>query len=236
MRNINKSQEPTSLIQHRSNSHADYDNYADKQDVREKLVEEQHGLCCYCMSRIRDKDKTTGVPISNKMKIEHCLCQDDYEERQLDYSNLLGACLGGEGKPYARQHCDTRKGNSEISFNPADPNSDIEQTIKFLGDGRIKSTNSALDREINDILNLNQSILMENRKAVLDGFKDSLKKKEAFTTSGELTKWDGSRGGILEPYSQVIVYFLKKKLSQSTSQQQATAARKPRKRRRITGV
>ena len=65
MRNIQKQSEPQSLTQHRCQSNADYDNYADKDDLRRSLVAEQKGICCYCMQRIR--------PTSQEMKIEHCL-------------------------------------------------------------------------------------------------------------------------------------------------------------------
>jgi hypothetical protein len=57
-----------------------------------------------------------------------------YPERQLEYSNMLVACKGGEGKKLDRQHCDTRKGNSSLSFNPADPSHNIEEKVRFLGD------------------------------------------------------------------------------------------------------
>jgi hypothetical protein len=58
MRNIQKTPEPTSLTQHRCNTNTDYDNYAEKNELRESLVNEQRGICCYCMQRIQpDSDK-----------------------------------------------------------------------------------------------------------------------------------------------------------------------------------
>jgi len=33
------------------------------------------------------------------MKIEHWHCRTNYGAEQLDYSNLLGACMGNEGSP-----------------------------------------------------------------------------------------------------------------------------------------
>jgi hypothetical protein len=46
--------------------------------------------------------------------------------RQLEYKNLLGACQGGEGQKPNKQHCDTKKGNIDLTFNPADPAHDLE--------------------------------------------------------------------------------------------------------------
>lgn len=53
MRNIQKKSEPKSLTQHRANTNSDYDNYPQKQDLRDTLVGEQKGICCYCMQRIK---------------------------------------------------------------------------------------------------------------------------------------------------------------------------------------
>ncbi len=110
MRNIVKGTEPRTLEAHRRSSHADYANYRDMQGLRESLVAEQLGICCYCMARI--------VADFDKMKTEHWQSQERFSERQLDYSNLLGACLGGEGKPRRLQHCDTRKGELDLSKEP----------------------------------------------------------------------------------------------------------------------
>lgn len=52
MRTLQKGPEPATLTQHRQQPHADYDNYADKAALRQALVAEQRGLCCYCQSRI----------------------------------------------------------------------------------------------------------------------------------------------------------------------------------------
>ena len=115
MRAIQKGTEPTSLARHRSSSSgdyvADYDNYQHKDELRQSLVTEQGKICCYCMQRIE--------PTENGMKIEHWHSQRHYPTERLDYANLLGACLGGEGQPPNQQHCDTRKGESELSKNPA---------------------------------------------------------------------------------------------------------------------
>ena len=106
MRPIVKRPEPVSLTAHRKKPYSDYDNYQAKDNLRQALVTEQQGLCCYCMGRIR--------PVPASMKIEHWRCQKHYRGEQLKYRNLLGACLGGHGQPARLQHCDTRKGDSDL--------------------------------------------------------------------------------------------------------------------------
>ena len=52
------------------------------------------------------------------MKIEHWRSRKAYGEDQLRYGNLLAACRGGEGRPGREQHCDTKKGDREVRWNP----------------------------------------------------------------------------------------------------------------------
>lgn len=207
MRNITKGLEPASLTQHRSMGHTDYDNYADKDTLREHLVSEQRGLCCYCLSRIR--------PASSAMKIAHWHSQDRYPAEQLDYSNLLGACMGNEGQAPKRQHCDTRQGNRDLSMNPANSAHQVENLIRFEAGGTIFSN----DETINDVLNLNVPFLKNNRKAALEAFKATLDKRGALPMEKLkrwLQRWNGeSHTNNLEPFCQVVVYWLRKRLNRT---------------------
>ncbi len=206
MRNIQKGDEPPSLTKHRKTPHANYRNYANKDQLRKHLVNEQGGICRYCMSRIR--------PNTEGMKIEHWQCQDNYPDRQLDYKNLFGACIGGEGRTGREQHCDTSKGNQDLSINPSDSVCNVERLIKFSGSGKIKSDYPDIDRELNEVLNLNHPQLVANRKATLISFCDAIGKTNR--NNGwflkKLPEWCGDNGGELHPFSQVVVYYLCKKL------------------------
>jgi uncharacterized protein (TIGR02646 family) len=106
VRAITKRPEPPSLTAHRQTDYSDYDNYQHKDELRQALVTEQRGICCYCMSRIHNGHDT--------MRIEHWKPQSHFQSEELNYHNLLGACLGGDGLPRKLQHCDRRKGEDEI--------------------------------------------------------------------------------------------------------------------------
>lgn len=199
--------EPKSLAAHRSKPNSDYNNYSDKDDLRASLVKEQRGICCYCTQRI--------LPDASKMKIEHWQCQSRFPGKQLDYKNLLAACLGGQGQSSEKQHCDTYKGDRDLTYNPADPSRDVEDKLNFLGNGKIESTDSALALEINDILNLNQQTLVKNRQATLRPIKDGFMPKNPSKADiqKQLRKWNGENDdGNLEPFHQIVVYYLRKKL------------------------
>ena len=77
-------------------------------ELKDSLLKEQGYLCAYCMARI-DKDH---------MKVEHFKPQSLYPQDILAYGNLLACCLG---KTQDESHCDTSKGNAEISLSPLSP-------------------------------------------------------------------------------------------------------------------
>ena len=212
MRAITKGPEPASLIAHRQTPHCDYDNYADKAGLRQALVTEQRGICCYCMGRIRNGPAT--------MKIEHWRCQSGYAGEQLDYRNLMGACLGGDGQPPRLQHCDTRKGNRDIQWNPADPAHRIETRIRYEADGSIHSTDGVFEAQLGDVLNLNLPLLRNNRKRLLDAILDWWRREKA-RTGGPVPRERFVRerdrclsgAGDLGPFCQVTVWWLEQRLA-----------------------
>jgi len=212
MRAITKGAEPPSLTAHRQTPHCDYDNYADKAALRHALVSEQRGICCYCMGRIRNG------PTS--MKIEHWQCRHWYQDKQLNYSNLLGACLGGNGQPPHLQHCDTRKGDQDLKWNPADPSHSIESRLRYEPDGSIRSNDDEFDRQLDQVLNLNLAFLKNNRKGVLDAVLSWWRHEKA-RLRGPVprSRYEAERnrriGGVgeLQPFSQVVVWWIEQRLA-----------------------
>ena len=212
MRTIVKGAEPAGLTAHRQMENADYDNYADKDGLRYSLVTEQRGICCYCMNRIHNGYDT--------MKIEHWRCQSDHPAEQLTYRNLLGACLGGQGRPPSLQHCDTRKGDRGLQWNPADPRHRIEARVRYELDGSIHSNDAGFDAELENVLNLNLAILRDNRKGVLDAVL-SWWRHEKRRIGGAVPRATFQRerarrtdgAGELEPSCQVAVWWLDQRLA-----------------------
>lgn len=208
MRKIFKGQEPRLLTQHRNSTHSNYHNLPSgtKQTLREKLVLDQRGLCCYCLGKI--------TPTETSMKIEHFEPQSLYPAKQLIYSNLFGACPGNM-KGGTDTHCDTFKGNKEFHFHPCDSGS-IHAEIKYKSDGKIYSDNALLNTELNTILNLNFTLLKKARKSTLDGFKDYLSKSVKGRISKEKRiklrdKWLGANNtDTLTPYCMIVVHYLEK--------------------------
>lgn len=210
-----KGREPRSLVEHRANTHSVYANYADKNALRATLVRDQRGLCCYCMTRVE--------PTGAGMKIEHWRCQSRNAALELSYSNLLGACLGGQGQPETLQHCDTRKGEQDLKYNPADPAHCIEQRLRFELDGTIASNDTDFDTQLNDVLGLNLPLLKNRRKSVLTGILEWWKSEKARLKGPvpreqlvrERARRVGNGTGYLTPFDPVAVWWLDQRLARN---------------------
>jgi uncharacterized protein (TIGR02646 family) len=216
MREITKGREPASLTAHRRTEHCAFDNYPDKEGLRHALVTEQHGICCYCMGRIHNG------PLA--MKIEHWRPQSRYPAEQLTYRNLLGACRGGDRQPPHRQHCDTRKGDRDLRWNPADPEHHIESRLRYEIDGTIRSDEAEFDAQLTDVLNLNLDILMNNRKGVLDAvvawWKHEKQRIGGPVPRARFEQERNRRGGgagDFQPFCQIAAWWLEQRLARMTA-------------------
>ena len=210
MRMIIKGQEPRSLTQYRLQRDSTYIGYPEKNDLREALVSEQRGLCCYCTKRIK--------PHSQDMKIEHWKCQANYPDLQLDYSNMLGSCSGITDLD---RHCDTSKGDQNLKWNPANLEHRIEDRIQYRSDGTVegktddsgRQINEEFNYQVNNVLNLNVKRLMNNRKVV---YEEVLKWWQSTPNArqriqNEINKRTGEIA-YYTPFSPVAVWFLRQKL------------------------
>jgi len=151
------------------------------------------------------------------MKIEHWRSQRRYPDEQLIYANLLGACKGGE-KPNPNderdvdRHCDTFKGDRDLSMNPAVH--DVESTISYLKDGRIRSSNGVFNDELTLVLNLNTFAMVNQRKAVINSLLRLFPKRQNMARQEweEVARdWNGD-GHVneLREYCSVVVFWIRK--------------------------
>jgi uncharacterized protein (TIGR02646 family) len=151
------------------------------------------------------------------MKIEHWRSQTRYPDQQLIYANLLGACKGGE-KPDPNterdvdRHWDTSKGDKDLTLNPAVD--DVESTISYLKDGRIRSSNVVFDAELSSVLNLNSFAMVNLRKKVVNSLLQLLPKRQNMTRQeweAVALDWNGERhNNELREYCSVVVFWIRK--------------------------
>ncbi len=210
---IRKGKAPDELIEFRKqNPNFGFDDLLSdvKAVLRKSLLDEQGSLCAYCMNRIHDD--------ADEVKIEHYVPRTP--DNELDYGNLLAVCKGSEGKTRKRQHCDTRKGNSELHIDPQNP--EHMRQISYKPDGTIFARdNDGFNRDINETLNLNDDFgyLKNNRKTVLDQFKSWLKTKLGDKSAAPdfmkkvLASYTYRNNGELKPYCGIIIEYICRRLN-----------------------
>ena len=214
MRLIRKEKEPRKLTEHRQTFDSSYSSYEDKRGLRVALVTEQRRLCCYCMGRISSEE--------GRMKIEHWRCVSRYPGEQLNYKNMLGACMGGEGNGREHQHCDTRKADRDLRWNPADPDHSVESRIKYGVDGTIGSTDEDFCRQLNEDLNLNMPFIKDGRRGVLDGICEWWKRSGVGDKTVARRRLEKrihklTEAAVMKPYDPVAVWWLKRRLARMAS-------------------
>lgn len=229
MKQINKLPEPNSLVVHRASQHSFFYNIPQdaKEELKLNLLIEQGYICCYCLKRIPEKIDKDGL-ITYEMKVEHHQSQDGHQLLQLQYSNLFGACTGNEGKPGKLQTCDTKKGSQDLTINLIATQPNCEGLFKYNAEGEISSLDDDEDinRQINDILNLNMQSLKDARREVYlevqkrvetEGRRLGTKKLKIKFFEQERDSWLSKTSQKHKPYCMVAVYYLRKKIRQNAS-------------------
>lgn len=176
MKYIVKGQEPQTFSKWKEMASKDWSPTYDtlpgetKKVLKEALIREQGGLCCYCEQRLTASDS----------HIEHLRPQSNFPDKSLEYLNMLCSCQGEmiKGDPI---HCGHAKGNwfdEALILSPLNP--DCEKRLSFTGDGHIKSR-LASDMAANETikrLGLGIPKLNALRKAVIDPFLDGAIREE----------------------------------------------------------
>lgn len=179
-----------------------------KEELRASLIAEQGGICCYCGKRI--------LPDYHSI-IEHLLPKSlkQYQHLQLEYSNLLCSCDGGEsdrtGKTKAQKkvfppYCDSKKNNRIIKVTPL--TEDCESYFLYDEEGHIYGKTAEAEETI-EILGLNCSTLVNQRKAAIIAYIDL-----TFPTDEDWEKEISfvlQRGheGLFKPYCCAVAYYIR---------------------------
>lgn len=129
----------------------EYFDMLNKERLRAALIEEQHGLCAYCMSRI--------VNDGNITTLEHWYPLSKSKSRSMQYSNLLAVCKGGSKVPLEAGEkrivcCDAKKEHTVITINPQ--NKDMMSHIAYHEDGTVfySTSDQKLKKTMEDDLSI----------------------------------------------------------------------------------
>ena len=205
MKYIKKNVPPESLEEYKKTGNASYEDLdknhtSIKRELKNSLIAEQGGICCYCGTRIV---QTNSVIEHFKPKAKDC-----FPELQLEYSNLLASCNGGQIDRRTNKRfplcCDAKKKNRIIKVSPTDPN--CESYFEYDDDGNIYGTTFEAQKAI-ETLGLNNKVQKNRRKAAI----------EAYINLPDDTNWDDeirylstkNKDGWYEPYCFAAIYYIK---------------------------
>lgn len=177
-----------------------------KKKLKERLLEDQGYICCYCGARI-ENDKHTVI--------DHIKCQDRHKNLSLSFDNMLVSCDGGQEDrknnkvPEHQLHCDAKKNNKDIPFSPLDE--EIENLFIYFEDGSIKSKKHQAD-DMMEILGLDAEYLKSQRKNAIEGCSENCLNEAGDCTQEklavELEKVKNKHDGKFEPYCFVQEQYL----------------------------
>lgn len=205
MKYIKKGESPQSLEEYKKTEGASYEDLNKnhtwiKREIKNSLITEQGGICCYCGTRIEQTDSV----------IEHFKpkARDLFPELQLEYSNLLASCFGGQIDKRTNRRfplcCDASKKYRVIEVSPTDP--DCESCFKYDDEGNIYGTTPEARHAI-QILNLNNEVQKNRRRAAI----------QVYSNLPEETDWQDEirflsardRNGLYQPYCFAAIYYIK---------------------------
>jgi len=174
MRRVHKGPEPASLKTYREEDQTrSWDDYTGKEDARKAATTEQRQLCAFCQVSIQYRAK----PI----KLAHVVPQKGSEDGfrlQLIWSNIVGACRGGDNTNRPQiHHCDTLQGNRRL-LPTLDPVQFVNGTLTFDWDGKILSPNKDEQKQLDEYLGLNCKPVIRGRLQALEKIEELLKSLE----------------------------------------------------------
>lgn len=132
---------------------------------KEKLLDDQGYICCYCNDRV----------ISQGSIVEHLIPISKDKSLLAEYDNLLIACNGGKEEQFLAKnnfgnieeyplYCDAHRGNRDLPFTPLDAR--CEDEFIYFVNGSIYGKTADANNLI-DVLNLNCRILQQRRKEAI---------------------------------------------------------------------
>ncbi len=167
------------------------------------ILQEQHYLCAYCMSRIDFYEKT--IP-DQAITIDHFLSQTKHPEKAMSYNNMLGSCT----------RCQNNKGSEDITINPLEEGS--VSTLRYRRSGEIESSDESIQKDL-ALMKLNSEKIIEARKASLSAFEKKLDRKyknKKITTN----EWNNIKRAFLgkeeyTPFIGIVLWFIERHIRQA---------------------
>lgn len=177
--------------------------------LKNALLQEQGHICAYCMGRISAEKMSVEHYISQERPNNSPYTQEFHAAKQLDYSNMLGVCVN------SGIQCDKSRGNAVLSLSPLEKSH--EALLTYTKDGRIVllKENPTIEKDINEILCLNNEILKENRKVAIDFVREKKLPQDKQWTKRQIQNaiadfYEKDKDGRYQPYCQAVIFVWEK--------------------------
>jgi uncharacterized protein (TIGR02646 family) len=208
MRLLQKASEPRELAEYRSMPDAHFDRLPTfvKNAIRQALVREQRGLCCYCMARV----EPTAALSDHRMKIEHLVARSVDPDLALTWTNLLACCFGNDAKARTPKHCDTSKRDRVLTVSPF--RAEDIASLSYRENGEIQTSRAELAFDITSTLNLNLAELCNNRQVALRTLLQSIDLTHPTSRHAALRRCTTpDKKGELPPFAGALEWWLRQR-------------------------
>jgi len=237
MRWLQKGPPPRALVDTRALPSDKGGNYPslDKPPVIEALLRDQGGLCGLCMRRVplyeqdvKGKRLYDGQGrlrlckghdgVAWPWKIAHRCPQSVDRDGALDWSNMIGACRGGDDGTGPRT-CDTLQGDQTLTVDPYTRRTVAHVRARTEASRRVElyADDRSIEDDLSRRLGLNLGYLPANRAEVLHAFKlefarrvpthttlDAEEKARLRRAIYDAWKWEDKAEGRLRPFCGVV--------------------------------
>ena len=168
-----------------------------KSAIKDELISEQFGLCCYCCKEIQH----------DKSHIEHFRPQVSFSEKTVDYENIHASCNGSKGQ---NNHCGHKKGqwfDELLTVSPLEQ--DCESLFEYNINGDIIPTNEneRAKKTINK-LGLNVYALQTARAAAIKATGISSSNFDEETRAFWINYFKKIENGKLKAFNNSVLYCL----------------------------
>jgi uncharacterized protein (TIGR02646 family) len=162
MKQINKNTEPTTFANwKKQNSNCSWSNFSKPDSthrdiyiqLRQKLIEEQEKMCCYCEVALKEE---------RDAHIEHLKDQDNHPNDRYNFNNLFASCQHNDS-------CGHKKDNGYFNEMISPIDKKCQEKFTYTGAGSLISQdeNDNFAKETIKLLGLNCKRLKDRRKNLI---------------------------------------------------------------------
>lgn len=204
-----------------------YEDFSYKPQLNDDLREDQHHICCYCQQKIMHFQGSNIGGSHNEHLVPEGGSHGDFA-LQIDYSNLFACCntTNGMGKKQkSKRHCGDAKGDKLIKGYIQDtacssyfkynnlgeilPNGSYRMFEEYKANRATLTNDEREALETLEVLNLNSTLLVNDRKKDFDRFLGVLTRLSKAIINKKIAEFESSTH--YPRYIDMLLYYMRLK-------------------------